>query len=180
MTGGDEPVGITQVGMAPGVKTLGSFHFIHPWFVLVFPIFRKLVKQTGFLCPSKGDGAPMSHLCPLLYVFLGVKPWPGQDSWSRNTVCPERCLERMHGPCTAEPPVPHFSCLGAGGPLASQGSWAPPSWKGGSWGLSCNCPGALSSKLLPCFVLFLGISVKSGRLTHCTALHCVAFIVVAV
>ena len=66
MTGGNEPVGITQVGMTPGVKTLGSFHFIHLWFVLVFPIFRKLEKQVGFLCPSKGDGAPVPHLCPLL------------------------------------------------------------------------------------------------------------------
>lgn len=153
--GGDEPVGITRVGMAPGVETLGSFHFIHPRFVLVCPISRKLVRQTGFLCPSKGDGAPMSHLCPLLCVFLGVKPRPGQDSWSRGAVCPEECLERTQGPCPAQPPVPHFSCLGAGGPLASQRGWAPPSWKGGGWGLSCNRPGVLSSKLLPCLFCFV-------------------------
>lgn len=123
---------------------------------------------------------PLCHIYVLCCVLLGAKPWPGRHSWSRNAVCPEGCLERTQGPCTAEPPVPHFSRLGAGGPLASQGSWALPSWKGGSWGLSCNRPGALSSKLLPCFVLFLGISVKSGRLTHCTAFSCVAFIAVAV
>ena len=82
--------------MAPGVETLGRVHSIHPWFVLVCPIFRKLIKQTGFLCPSKGDGVSMSHFCPLLCVVLGVKPWPSKDSWSRNAVCPEGCLERTH------------------------------------------------------------------------------------
>lgn len=83
---------------------------------------------------------------------------------------------------TPEPPVPHFSHLGAGRPQVHRGAGPRLLGKGAAGGLSWSLPVMLSSNLLPCvfFVLFLGISVKFGRLTHRTAFSCVAFIVVAV